>query len=120
MPRTSPKAEREPIERVMAYFRATIEMLHDYRAEPFPLGCGIDVSIIWAVEAALEKRDVERMVAGKGDSEGLRFLVDRKVDLGTRGWEKLVPEGRVVVEAMEGANHFSMMVGWSFSCVRFG
>ena len=110
MPRTSPKAEKETIELVMAHFTATIEMLHDYRAEPLPLGCGVDVSIIWAVEAALEKRDVAEMVAGKGDSEGLRFLMDRKVDLGTRGWEKLVPEGRLAVEAMEGANHFSMMV----------
>ena len=27
-----------------------------------------------------------------------------------RGWEKLMPDGRVVVKAMEGANHFSMMV----------
>ena len=110
VPRTSRKAEREAIERVMAHFRATIEMLHDYRAEPLPLGCGVDVNIIWAVEAALEKRDVAEMVAGKGDSDGLRFLIDRKVDLGTRGWEKLVPEGKVAVEAMEGANHFSMMV----------
>ncbi len=103
----------------MAHFRATIEMLHDYRAEPLPHGCGVGVSIIWAVEAALEKRDVEEMVADKGDSEGLRFLMDRKVDLGTRGWEKLVTEGRVAVEAMEGANHFSMMVCWSYSFMRF-
>ena len=119
VPRTSPKAEREAIERVMEHFRATIEMLHDYRAEPLPLGCGVDVNIIWAVEAALEKRDVAEMVAGKGDSDGLRFLIDRKVDLGTRGWEKLVPEGKVAVEAMEGANHFSMMVCRSYSFVRF-
>ena len=119
VPRTNPKAEREAIERVMAHFRATIEILHDYRAEPLPLGCGVDVSIIWAVEAALEKTDTEEMVAEEGNSEGLRFLMDRKVDLGTRGWEKLVPEGRVVVEAMEGATHFSMMVGWSYSFVGF-
>ena len=106
VPRTNPNAEREAIECIMAHFRATIEMLHDYRAEPLPPGCGVDVSIIWAVEAALEKRDVEIMVVQNGDSEGLRFLMDQKVDLGTRGWERLVPEGRVVVEAMEGANHF--------------
>ncbi|KAK0510435.1 hypothetical protein JMJ35_006867 [Cladonia borealis] len=109
VPRTGPKAQKEAIERVMARFRVTIEMLHDYRAEPLPIGCGVDVSVIWAVEAALEKRDVEEMVADEGDSEGLRFLMDRKVDLGTRGWEKLVPEGRMAVEAMEGASHFSMM-----------
>lgn len=110
VPRTNPKAEREAIERVLAHFRVTIEMLHDYRAETLPLGCGVDVSIVWAVEAALEKRDVEGMLEDNGDSEGLRFLMDRKVDLGTRGWEKLVPVGRVTVEAMEGANRFSMMV----------
>lgn len=110
VPRTNPKAEREAIERIMAHFRATIEMLHDYHAEPLPLGCSVDVSIVWAVKAALKERDVEGMIAEGGDSEGLRFLMDWKSDLGTRGWEKLVPEGRVVVEAMEGANHFSMMV----------
>ena len=119
VPRTNPNAEREAIECMMAHFRATIEMLHDYRAEPLPPGCGVDVSIIWAVEAALEKRDVEEMVAEEGDSEGLRFLIDRKVDLGTRGWERLVPEGRVVVEAMEDAHHFSMIVGWPYSFERF-
>ena len=111
VPRASPKADRKAIERVMGNFRATIEMLHDYRAKPFSLGCGIGVSIIWAVEATLEKRDVEGMVANKGDSEGLRFLMDRRVDSGTRGWEKLVPEKRVAVKAMEGVNHFSMLVG---------
>ena len=113
VPRTNPKAESEAIERVMAHFRATIEMLHDYRAVPLPLGCGADVGIIWALEAALEERDVEEMVEDNGDSEGLRFLMDRKVDLGTRGWEKLVPVTSVTVEAMEGANHFSMMVSGS-------
>ena len=113
VPRTNPKAESEAIERVMAHFRATIEMLHDYRAEPLPVRCSNDVSVIWAMEAALEKRDVEEMVEDHGDSEGLRFLMDRKVDLGTKGWEVLVPEGRVMVEAMEGANHFSMMVSGS-------
>ena len=113
IPLASPKAERESIERVIAHFRATIEMLHDYRAEPLPLSCGIDVSIIWAVEAVLEKRNVEGMVEYNGDSEGLRFLMDRKVDLGMIGWEKLVPVASVTVEAMEGANHFSMMVSRS-------
>ena len=110
IPRTSPKAEREAIERIMAHFRATIEMLHDYRAVPLPLSCGINVSIIWAVEAALEEGDVAEMVKDNGDSEGLRFLMDRKVDLGTREWEKLVPVASVTVEAMKGANHFSMVV----------
>ena len=85
VPRTSPKADREAIRRFMAHFRATFEMLHDYRAEPLPIGCGVDVSIIWAVDAALEKRDVEDMVAEKGDTEGLRFLMDRKVDWGREG-----------------------------------
>ena len=113
VPRTNPKAESEAIERVMVHFRVTIEMLHDYRAVPLPLGCGADVGIIWALEAALEERDVEEMVEDNGDSEGLRFLMDRKVDLGTRGWEKLVPVASVTVEAMEGANHFSMMVSGS-------
>ena len=109
----NPKAEKEAIERIMAHFRATIEMLHDYGAVPLPLGCGVDISIIWAVEAALEKRNVEEMFKDNGDSEGLRFLMDRKMDLGARGWEKLVPVASVTVEAMEGANHFSMMVSGS-------
>ena len=117
VPRANPKADREAIKRLLARFRATIEILHDNRAEPFPLGCGVDVGILWAVEAALEKRVVEEMVAENGDSEGLRFL-DRMVDLGTRWWKKLVPEKRVVVEAMVDANHFPMMVGWSISCMR--
>lgn len=44
------------------------------------------------------------------DTEGMKFLGEPRTDFSAAGWKELFPGQEVIVEKVDGANHFSLMV----------
>lgn len=99
-----------PPEWLVPHFRASINVLHDYHADPLPKGFTPKVSLIWASECILDGVGFSGFKPSPGDPEGIKFLTEKRSDFSAGGWTRLFPDDEVTVEVMEGANHFSMMV----------
>lgn len=95
---------------LIPHFNATIDVLHDYWADPLlPEECP-KVTIIWACESVMDAPGVPRLAPHPDDTEGMKFLTERRSDFSGNGWEKLFPDGEIVIGRIHGANHFSMLV----------
>lgn len=103
-------------QRLDAHFKATIELLHDYLADPLPEGFAPKVSIVWAGDCVFDGVKLPRFESRPGDAEGIKFLTEKRTDMSAREWQMLFPGVDVDARAMEGANHFSMMVSSLVSC----
>jgi iterative type I PKS product template protein len=100
---------------LMPHFRATIEMLHDYRAPPMAVEQQPKVSIIWAGSSAFDGGNYAPLpAAGPADEEtgeGMAFLTEKRKELGPGEWARLFPGQKIRVHALESEHHFSMMRG---------
>jgi iterative type I PKS product template protein len=99
---------------LMPHFRATIELLHDYAAPPMPPSRQPKASIIWAGSCAFENGLYAPLPDGTGDdqdTEGMKFLTEKRQDFGPGEWADLFPGQDISVKVMEGEHHFSMMRG---------
>ena len=104
---------------LIPHFNATIDLLHEYKAAPMQPGGFFDVpkvSIIWAATCIADNPRLPKLAPHPDDTEGMKFLLERRTDFGGNGWEALFPGqgGRIVVNRVEGAHHFSMMVSSFF------
>jgi naphtho-gamma-pyrone polyketide synthase len=45
------------------------------------------------------------------DPKEMKWLLNNRTDFGPNGWDRLLGGGKVVVETMNDANHFTMMEG---------
>ena len=57
---------------LVPHFRATIEVLHDFYAEPMPYGFTPLTTIIWATECVLDGVRYPRLPPGPDDTEGMK------------------------------------------------
>ncbi|KAK2614402.1 hypothetical protein N8I77_001234 [Diaporthe amygdali] len=102
---------------LISHFNATIDLLHEYRAAPmrsgrFPSDVPIPkVGIIWAAACIADNPRLPKLAPHPDDTEGMKFLLERRTDFGASGWGTLFPgsERRIFVDRVEGAHHFSMM-----------
>jgi thioesterase domain-containing protein/acyl carrier protein len=101
--------------RLDAHFRGTIEILHDYLADPLPEGFAPKVSIIWAGDCVFDGVSLPRFDSKPEDPEGIKFLTEKRIDMSAGEWQMLFPGVDIDVHVMKGANHFSMMVSWHMS-----
>ncbi|KAF2149698.1 polyketide synthase [Myriangium duriaei CBS 260.36] len=96
---------------LVPHFKATTDVMVGYRATP--MARTMDVLIIWASKGLMAGKDIARYRSPNGTSEaGLSFLLDDKTDFGARGWDTLLPDSRINIVAVEGANHFTLMVSF--------
>ncbi len=100
---------------LIPHFLATVDVLEDYRPDPLPQGKWkmLKVSIIWASESVLDEKNEppkELML-----SKGSHFLLTKRKDFGPCGWESLIPGADIMLEKVEGGNHFSMMVSLCYA-----
>ncbi|KAF7198010.1 Polyketide synthase CTB1 [Pseudocercospora fuligena] len=104
----------KPPEWLMPHFRASIELLHDYCAPPMPAAAIRDmkVNIIWAGECAFDGVRYPKlppaMMVGE-DTEGMKFLTERRKDFGPGEWAELFPGAHITASTVQGEHHFSMM-----------
>lgn len=100
-------------DRLISHFNASIDTLHEYRATPLPTEyCPKRVSIIWAPDTITDRPGVDKPEPHPDDTEGMKFLTERRTDFGTNGWDKLFPSEQCEIKLgrVENAHHFSMMV----------
>jgi hypothetical protein len=74
------------------------------------------VGIIWAAACIADNPLLPKLPPRPDDTEGMKFLLERRTDFGGNGWEALFP-GRasdMVIDRVEEAHHFSMMVSFAF------
>ncbi|KUI67140.1 Conidial yellow pigment biosynthesis polyketide synthase [Cytospora mali] len=98
--------------RLIAHFNASIDVLHEYHAAPLPVDhCPKKVSIIWAPDTITDRPGVKKLEPHPNDTEGMKFLTERRTDFGTNGWDKLFPgeDCEIKLKRVENAHHFSMM-----------
>lgn len=95
---------------LIPHFNATINVLHDYLASPLPVGKTPEVSLIWACESIVDGKNVPKLPPHPDDTEGMKFLTERRTDFSGNGWERLFPVEQLRIERADGANHFTMVV----------
>ncbi|KAK3902976.1 conidial yellow pigment biosynthesis polyketide synthase [Staphylotrichum tortipilum] len=106
--------EGKPPAWLIPHFNATIDLLHEYRAAPMRPGRFFDlpkVKIIWAAACIADNPCLPKLAPHPDDTEGMKFLLERRTEFGPNGWDALFPgrEAGIVLERVEGAHHFSMM-----------
>ncbi len=143
----APLVDDVPPEWLIPHFKATIELLRDYRPEPLQMlqdGEGSDAemergpktSICWAGKTVFDGVRFPKMPEPSGsdeddgddddeddgDGDGMRFLTEVRTDFSPGPWAELLPGREIKVEVAE-ADHFGMMVRFSFffflSCFFF-
>jgi thioesterase domain-containing protein/acyl carrier protein len=112
------QAKSPPPEWLVPHFNGTIDILHDYWAEPLLEGLTPKTSIIWASESVLDGVKFPKLAPGPDDTEGLKFLTEKRTDFSAAGWEDLFPGDEVRVVRADGADHFSIMVRHNPFCEK--
>ena len=95
---------------LVPHFKGTNRMLSRYYAEPLPLGAPLKISIIWAGSCVFDGKKFPKMPTQPGDPEDMKFLTEARTDASAGKWSSLFPGGKVVVEMVEEANHFTLLV----------
>ncbi|KAI0517278.1 polyketide synthase [Xylaria bambusicola] len=99
---------------LIPHFNATIDLLHEYHPTPVRSrrpSDGPNVSIIWAASCIFDNPHLPKLAPRPDDTEGMKFLLERRTDFGSNDWETLFP-GRgqdIRIDRVSGAHHFSMM-----------
>lgn len=105
---------------LMAHFRATIDLLHDYQATPLPEGHAPKVDIIFAADCVFDGVEFALMpeaeAGNQDEGEAVKFLTEKRSEFSAGSWARLFPAGAVSVQAAAGAHHFSLLV--CFACSR--
>lgn len=105
-------------DKLISHFNASIDVLHEYHAKPLSQDkCPNKVSIIWAPDTITDRPGVKKLEPHPDDTEGMKFLTERRTDFGANGWDQLCPSSEIRIRRVENAHHFSMMV--SLYCRTF-
>lgn len=98
---------------LMPHFHATIEILHDYQAQPMPADRRAPkINLLWAGECALDGIRYPKLPPPSThdeDTKGMKFLTEKRTDTGPGDWAALFPGQEVHVDTVLGEDHFSMM-----------
>ncbi|KAL2010566.1 hypothetical protein VTN00DRAFT_6373 [Thermoascus crustaceus] len=101
---------------LLPHFLAFIDALDAYKAVPFPSSDKLPKTyLVWAKDGVCGKPGDPRPeppTDGSKDPREMLWLLNDRTDMGPNGWDGLVGEKNVaLIEALEGANHFTMMKG---------
>ncbi|PVI03119.1 polyketide synthase [Periconia macrospinosa] len=94
---------------LVPHFNATCEVLKNYHASPIPRERKIPrVAITWATESVVDPKNNPPVELMNSKSKGLHFLLEKRRDYGSCGWDKLLPGSEIIFDKVAG-NHFTMM-----------
>ncbi|GIC88991.1 type I polyketide synthase [Aspergillus udagawae] len=95
---------------LIPHFKKTIAILSGYYATPFVAGRGPGrTGIIWASQSVFDTKGCARPAPHPDDTEDMKFLTEARTDFSAGIWGSLFPGAEVVVDKVDGADHFSMM-----------
>jgi thioesterase domain-containing protein len=104
---------RAPPEWLVPHFKATIELLAEHCAGPLRVPVEVSmpsVALCWAGECALDGVRYAQLKAEETESEGVKFLAEKRKDFGLGSWAELLPGSKCHVKVLNGWDHFNMMV----------
>ncbi|GIJ99615.1 type I iterative polyketide synthase [Aspergillus viridinutans] len=95
---------------LIPHFKKTNAILSGYYATPFAAGRGPGrTGIIWASQSVFDTKGCARPAPHPEDTEDMKFLTEARTDFSAGIWGSLFPGAQVVVDKVDGADHFSMM-----------
>ncbi|KAF7180566.1 hypothetical protein CNMCM7691_009857 [Aspergillus felis] len=95
---------------LIPHFKKTNAILSGYYATPFAAGRGPGrTGIIWASQSVFDTKRCARPAPHPDDTEDMKFLTEARTDFSSGIWGSLFPGSEVVVNKVDGADHFSMM-----------
>ncbi|KAJ6183799.1 type I iterative polyketide synthase [Penicillium mononematosum] len=101
---------------LIPHFKGTNAVLSGYYATPFATGqAPTRTGIIWASQSVFDTKGCARPELHPDDTEDMKFLTETRTDFSAGIWGLLFPGAQVVLDKVEGADHFSMMVSSSFT-----
>ncbi|RYO94433.1 hypothetical protein DL766_002781 [Monosporascus sp. MC13-8B] len=99
-----------PLATLVPHFRAMVDMLRNYHADPLPVGFTPRTSIALAGTSVFDGRPGRPVFQTRPeDPEGIKFLTQPRTDWTAGAWAPLFPLDEPAVYVMEGQDHFSMM-----------
>lgn len=102
---------KAPPEWLLPHFMAFVDALDKYRAVPFRPATAPATFLVWATDGVCKHPGDPRPERIEGDPKEMWWLLDNRKNLGPNGWDTLVGGENLRIEAMENANHFSLMEG---------
>ena len=106
------QGSQAPPEWLLRHFLAFIDALDRYVAVPFPPGKAPKTHLVWARDGVCKNPSDPRPTPQADDPREMRWLLENRTDFGPNGWDRLLGgKDKLVIEDMEGANHFTMMEG---------
>lgn len=92
-----------PADSLIPHFLQAMETVLKYKALPLNAAKMPKVGLLWACETVMDGAN-----APKIDME--HFMLQKRTEFGPDGWQGLLPGAEFKLNAVHGANHFTMMV----------
>lgn len=102
--------DQPPPPRLLPHFLAFVNSLDLYRAKPFLSGRAPPSRLIWARDGVCKSPDGPRPDMNNAPKD-MKRLQDNRTDSSSNGWDSLLSGDNMMIETMDDANHFSMIVG---------
>lgn len=104
---------------LVPHFNATCEVLKNYHASPIHHERKVTrVAITWATESVVDAKSNPPVELLNSKSKGLHFLLEKRQDYGSCGWDRLLPGTEMIFDKVAG-NHFTMMVRYLIPLSRY-
>lgn len=105
------QGSKAPPKWLIPHFLAFVDALDKYRVKPFAHGHGPQTHVVWAKDGVCKNPSDPRPEPRADDPREMNWLLNNRTDFGPNGWDTLLGGGKVVVETLEDANHFTLMQG---------
>lgn len=96
---------------LLQHFNAFLDALDKYEIKPFGPGKTPPTHTLWAADGVYKSTGGERLAEQPDDTREMKWLLNERTDFGANGWDNVIEPGRLNIEVLEGANHFTMMEG---------
>ncbi|KAI1293162.1 polyketide synthase for naphthopyrone YWA1 [Xylaria venustula] len=96
---------------LLQHFTAFLDALFQYNIKPFSPGKTPPTYTLWAADGVYKSTGGERLAEQPDDTREMKWLLNERTDFGPNGWDAVLEPGRLTIEVLEGANHFTMMEG---------
>ncbi|MCJ1434804.1 hypothetical protein MMC27_004174 [Xylographa pallens] len=100
--------QKSPPDWLIPHFEASIVNLAAYAPCPMDPLEAPKTLIIWARDGLCKDPKDQTFPRSAGEAKSVKFLLDNRLDLGPKGWEKLVGEENILTMPVQG-NHFTMI-----------
>ena len=100
--------QRSPPAWLIPHFEASIVNLTAFAPCPMDPLEAPKTLIVWARDGLLKEPKEQTFARSPGEAKSVKFLLDDRLDLGSKGWDKVLGEENIITMPVQG-NHFTMM-----------